>query len=435
MEFSFNSTASKTVNILQNCLKHSKARSGKSLAIRKTRKPVNQPEDANPANMSMSGPVTEQASSNLTDETQPEGLHLGFSVRVVSNTPPFLSSAEDNPAVCDDQFTQYKNHYKKIISNQYSQYPVMTHQEQIKKIFENGTYDYSSNENYKKCLKAEAEFLAEDYTEVNEFAKEISQNITLSSSISEGLMNATKLEDMYHDLRSIVLKHVEMKTQCQWHHSIYSEEYPVVNKAITDMDDLEDNMDQALREFDSLTDGFTMIFTNYNDNIVPVVQQVQGYLEGNTTKRKLRRIFEQSKFLIGLEDLLDNNANFIKCGENFMEEVETILEKVEITYKNLVHLKTAILTPYGVYKLQMVQLFGEVKDAHMQDAFNALKDGLDPALPRLVRLTLEGFKDAWDELKDELTERINDLVDEVNGFRDNLLEYEQSTVMNTDFFM
>ena len=253
-------------------------------------------------------------------------------------------------------FIQVSNYYSNNLKWQYSG-QIETYEDIVKEIFMNSTIEYSSNEDFKRCLKEEKKFPIEKHIETSKRVKDIALNMVQSDSISEALVYAQQIADNYLDVRDTLL--------------------------------------------------------DYND----FYSKINEYCYW------------------GKEDLLDFNADLNEDIKYFIENVQNAEESMVKAYEQLVQLKLPILTTYNVYNLQIVKSVKDVNDVCMQEIVESLKHGLDPGLVSLVKLTFQRILDSVKEVKEEIVKPMEDLMEEIQALRKSLREYEESTIIDSNFFM
>ena len=355
-----------------------------------------------------------------------------------SYLPSYLIEAADNPKLCSSQFPLFQNHYRDNLKWLYTG-PIKTYEDIVREIFMNSTIEYSSNEDFKRCLKEENKFPTQKHLETSKRVKDIALIMVQSDSISEALVYAQQIADNYPDLRDTLLDYNDFDSKineyCYWYHGICQEEYTIVSNAQAEMRAAMVGTNTVNRWFHKMGNHFDAMHKIYNENILPTLTKAGDYLLGNITKKKLRRLLEQSTFTMEKEDLLDFNADLNENIKYFIENVQYAEESMVKAYEQLVLLNLPILTNYNVYDLLMVQSVNDVNDARMQEIVESLKHGLDPGLVTLVRLTFQRILDSVNEVKEEIVKPMEDLMEEIQALRKSLREYEESTIIDSNFFM
>ena len=356
----------------------------------------------------------------------------------MANKPPsmgpmFLLDAADNPESCSLHFKSFQNHYHHELTNPVR---IQKHDDIVKEIFTNGTYNYKLNENYKKFLEEEKQFSKEKYSDTIKHVKQLAISIAVADSMTEALGYSLQIKEIYQDVLNIMLEYSKMKDVCYWYKDIYQEEKDNHYEVGTEIWEVANYFsNNAKKDFDKMRDAFNKVYELYKENILPVGLKVQDYLLGNITKKKLLRLFERSTFLMGREDLMDFNADLNEAVRDLIELCQHVKRKIVDGYHKIINQKIPLLTTYNVDDLILVKLAKFVEDSEMQELVESLKHGLDPSFLKLIRLTFERISAALNGVREEIIKPVEDLVDELDRFHNSLYRYEKSTIMDIDFFM
>ena len=378
------------------------------------------------------------SSVSATTAALPPGSRPNRFTTDASNLPVFLNQAEDNPESCSSMFSSFQQRYSLFLKFAPTR-TIKTYEDIVKEIFMNGTFDYRSKENYNQCLKEEKKFPTQKHMDISKRVEDIALNMAQSEVISEALVYAQQIADNYLDLRDTMLDCNDyiskINEYCYWFSDICQEEMNFFAKAQTEMSEALGYTDKVIRWFYKMGNHYDTLYKNYNENILPTLTKAEDYLMGNITKKKLHRLLEETTFTMGKEDLLDFNADLSEDIKYFIENVQYTKESMVKAYKQLVQLKIPILTPYNVYDLLMVQSVKDVNDARMQEILDSLKHDLDPGLTNLVKITFQRILDSVKEVKEGIIEPMEDLIEEIKALRKSLREYEESTIIDSNFFM
>ena len=214
--------------------------------------------------------------------------------------------------------------------------------------------EYSSNEDFKRCLKEEKKFPTEKHIETSKRVKDIALNMVQSDSISEALVYAQQIADKYLDVRDTLLDYNDFDSKineyCYWYNGICWEENALSSNA-------------------------------------------------------------QAEMRAAMDDTNKVNRWFHKMGNHF-----------DSMHNN-------------VHDLLMVQSVKDANDVRVQEILETLKHGLDPGLVSLVKLTFGRILDSVNEVKEDIIKPREDLMEEIQALRKSLREYEESTVIDSNFFM
>ena len=427
MAFNYENTSSKTIDILQMCLRNSKFKTMNKKDIIPETLDVLQ---TIPGNTNTSWNTSVAATTAVLPANS---LHNRF-IPDTRLSPEYLNMAPDNPESCSSLLS-FQIHYSHELTDTG---PIKAYADTVKEIFMNGTFDYSSNENYIRCLEEEKKFPTEKHLETSKRVKDIALNM-VQSDFSEALVYAQQIADNYLDLRDTLLDYNDFYSKineyCYWYNGICQEEHTIVSNALAEMRAAIVDTYNGNIWFHNVGNHYSALYKIYNENILPTLAKAGDYLLGNITKKKLHRLLEQGTFTMGKDDLLDFNADLNEDIKYFIENVQNAEESMVKAYEQLVQLKIPILTTHNVYNLLMVQLVKDVNDARMQEILESLKHCLDTGLVSLVRLTFQRILDSVNEVKEEIVKPMEDLMGEIKVLRNSLHEYEESTIIDSNFFM
>ena len=420
MAFNYKNTSSKTITILQNCLRNSKLRK-----IRKseTRTVLEKKEN-----------FTSESTEPTTAPTDKPIFPMNRLPTESSYLPVYLYEADNNQELCSRQFSLFQEYYSFYLAGTPIN-EIKNYEDAVKDIFMNGKFEYSSNQKYKKCLEEEDINPMERDIEITKEIKETALFLTGSSNIFEALSYANQLAARYQDIRSIVMGYAEMRENCYWYRDIVKEENKLVYETQLDINANIINIKQVTGEFVRIGRKYFSLNQNYMENIVPTLKYVEDYLLRNITKTKLRRLLELSTFKMAKENVLEYGQDLNQDIKYFIELVQSVQENTAVAYHKKAQLKIPILTTNNVYDLLIVQLAKDIDDVRMQEFVESLKHDLDPGLRDLVSMTFERIFTRVNEVKEKIIEPMEDLMEEIKEFSHSLQEYEQSTIMDTDFFM
>ena len=354
MPFNHHNTSSKTINILQKCLRNSKVRKTRDMGFETTAKNLKSSEPA--------------VSTTVERTTDLPSFPINRLPTHTSNLPAFLHEAENNQELCSTRFSSFKYYYISLLTE--TQIGEMkNYKDTVKDIFMNSTFDYSSNENYRKRLEQEKINPTERDIKIAKQIKEIALNFPTYYDISEALeyIYIEQLATRYQDIRRIKMEYSPMREYCYWYIDIFDEEDKLTLEALGLIKGSLPASDQANGLFDRLGNSYYSLNKNYKETVIPTLNNVEDYLFRNITKKKLHRLLELSSFTMGRENVLEYNQDLNQNVKHFIEQVKFIDENIASAYGKITQLKIPILTTYNVKELIMLQLAKDIKDEQIQN--------------------------------------------------------------------
>ena len=428
MAFNHKNTSSKTINILQDCLRNSK--------LRKTRDIVSKTHTSfqNKAENSNSG-----ESTNSSALARPNDLPTFPMNRIPTDTshlPAYLHEAANNKEMCSTQYSFFATYYKWYLEMQI-QTGQIKYEDRMKEIFMNSTFDYSSNQNHRKCLEEEKSYRTETERQIQiaKQLKEMALELTNSNEISEALSYANQLVTRYQDIRDITVEHAKMRENCYWYRDIFRGEFELTHGSIQQMYVNIPFIDQLNGQFIGIGNYYTSLSDVYKSSMIPTLLHLEEYLSRNITKNKLHGLLELNTFIMARENVLEFNQDLHRDLKYFIESVKNVLENFASSYSTIAQLEIPILTTYNVHELMVVKLAKDIDDKYLQDLVESLKHNLNPGLGNLLWETSKRIVKRLNGVKEEIIRPMEDLMEEIKEFSYSLQEYERSTIMDTGFFM
>ena len=222
----------------------------------------------------------------------------------------------------------------------------------------NSTFDYSSNENYRKCLEQEKINPTERDIKIAKQIKEIALYFPTYYDISEALeyLSYRTITARYQDIRRIKMEYSPMREYCYWYIDIFNEEDKLTLEALGLIRGSLPASDQANGLFDRLGNSYYSLNKNYKETVIPTLNNIEDYLLRNITKNKLHRLLELNSFTMGREDVLEFNQDLNQNVKYFIELLKFMDENIASAYGKITQLKIPILTTHNVNELMMLQL-------------------------------------------------------------------------------
>ena len=94
-----------------------------------------------------------------------------------------------------------------------------------------------------------------------------------------------------------------------------------------------------------------------------------------------------------------------------------------------------MINNYNVYQLNLVTNATQINDSTLQNITNGLRSNLEGNLAALITETYKRLKQPFTEMKTNLLDPIDDIIEQINDLDKLLTDYRISTEMNTHFFM
>ena len=228
-----------------------------------------------------------------------------------------------NMDACRKLFEDFKR-----ISRDYTGYRDLgdqTTEEFVAKIFINGTYNYSTNINYTKCVAMEREVLQliEEPLVEAKMAWNIFLNLTTADTIQEALVYAERLTGYYGNIIDNGLIRLtysdKMSDQCNWitnfiHHEIQRVDWT----KLTEGKGIRKNMRKIL---DVMRRDYRKLYENYMTMILLKIEKLDSYLQGNMTKTELSESVSETSFVKSADALYGRNTDILSSIKEYTTEM------------------------------------------------------------------------------------------------------------------
>ena len=90
---------------------------------------------------------------------------------------------------------------------------------------------------------------------------------------------------------------------------------------------------------------------------------------------------------------------------------------------------------YNVYQLELVTESNRINDSRMQDLVDNLKDDLTENFLTLINETYDRLTGPVQVMKESITKPVDDVIVKLKELKQDLHDYQVSTLMDADFFM
>ena len=111
------------------------------------------------------------------------------------------------------------------------------------------------------------------------------------------------------------------------------------------------------------------------------------------------------------------------------------MEKLKEIYKKELGFSVPVLNNYNVYQLNLVKNAIQINETILQNITKGLQNNLEENMAALITETYKRLKQPFTEMKTNLLDPVDDMLEQINDLDELLTEYKMSTKMNTHFFM
>ena len=227
-----------------------------------------------------------------------------------------------------------------------------------------------------------------------------------------------------------------MTQKCEWLKQMNQKMKEETQRIEQEFEKLEELTSNTERLFSSLALFFKSLNNELSNEVSIFTRKGQEYLDQKITKSKLSQEFASTHFLKYREnvgDITDDLPQFIK---DYNEELTLGMEKLKEIYKKVLGFRVPVINNYNVYQLNLVKNATRmINDTILQNITNGLQNNLEENMVALITETYKRLMQPFIEMKTNVLDPVDDMLEQINDLGYLLMEYKMSTKMNTNFFM
>ena len=340
---------------------------------------------------------------------------------------------------CDALFDEFKQGNQELADLNNLDYlkDVNSYRENVKAVFVNSSLNYTALINYHQCNN-KIQDAKELFTPRIEIV-ELGANAVAVTNMEEALNDTSKILGLFTEFFKPItqFEHMahELNAICnQWINEFATEDLEEASRIDRDFVDAKDLKEIAAQYLGELNRTIAVIYDRFINNISPVVDTAQEYLDNNATKGNLVDAFNKLAFVRSVEVIDGINTDLLSVLKNYESSLRQSKDKLHKGYQNLLHLTLPILNNYNVYELEIVKAAAPIDDIGMQDIVRSLESDLEN-LTRLVEVVYERLSEPVKKLRRTIPWKVDAVLDQITTLKNNLDTYEATTRMNTDFYM
>ena len=339
-------------------------------------------------------------------------------------SPTFVELVDLMNSIYDDIDNDLRIVRRNLIQDQFEKY-----RQAIADLFQNTTFNVSSIRPHVECSNLEEELTAMDDLFI--LITQLGANITHAESFEEAYRYAVQIPPLYklrkqYDETQFNDIEYNAATKCSWLRN-YGRE--AGSKALEGMEKVADETDSAARHLESLLNLFNKLLHEALYKIWETVDHGLHYVSGNITKVELAKAFTAPYFTKAIQDLNGWNLDLEYIRKDYINAMVKGRERLVYVYDKLLDLKPPILNTFIVDQLELVKKVNVLNDSRMDKKVDNLQ--FEKNLIELIRETYNRLMDPIDAF----TEPVNDVLEKIENFVEDLKEYKASTEINTEFFM
>ena len=193
--------------------------------------------------------------------------------------------------------------------------------------------------------------------------------------------------------------------------------------------------DSTLRQYEEISESFTALLEEFDEEIIPVVNLGEDYILDQLTKLTLARQFVKSSFYESTDEMTKTIEDIADDMEDYADELTKGKDRLVGMYQKLFALKLPVINKYNVHQLGIVQKAVETDDDKLKHIVDSLEDSMDEGISKLVGEIYQWLLKPIQDLEESLVLPAYVFLEHLAKFMENMWEYMESTKMTTEFFM
>ena len=360
--------------------------------------------------------------------------------------PNFLSwmnvqmVSQCGPAFTDLKQKYYWTHYIWIEVTR-STATVNSYYQRVEELYSHTSINVNAIEEHRECSDALDQ--AMEVLDTSETIAELALNMTSSDTITEAYSYAIQIPPLLQMINVLFrstnadekLKEIDRNVtqKCEWLREINErKEDDGIRQELEKLDELKSNTE---RQFKSVALFFNNLNNELSNKISIFTRKGQEYLDQRITKLKFSQEFASTHFLTYRENVAVLTDHLQLVIKDYMEELTLTAEKQKEIYKKIFEIGVPVINNYNVYQLNLVKNATEINDSTLQNITNGLQNNLEENMAALITETYKRLVQPFTEMKTNLLDPVDDILEQINDLEELLAEYRMSTKMNTHFFM
>ena len=341
---------------------------------------------------------------------------------------------------CEALFDEFKNGNQELAGVSDFNYlkGVSNYEENLKAVFKNSSLDYASRINYQQCQNKTRDAI--DLFKPKIEIVELGVNAVTVTNMEESLNDTIKIPELFTNFFKPTSQYQHMVQEVnsicnQWIYEFANEDLDETTRIHRDFVDAKDLKETAAQYLGEVNRTIGAIDDQFFDEISPVVDATQEYLDGNATKGNLVEAFKTIAFVRSLEIIDGINTDLSAAVRNYDSSLRQSEGKLRKGYQDLLHLTLPILNKYNVYELELVKAAAGMDDTEMRGLIQSLESDLENKMIGLVDLIYKRLSDPVRKLRESIVTKVDAVLAKITTMKQNLDTYEATTIMNTDFYM
>ena len=187
--------------------------------------------------------------------------------------------------------------------------------------------------------------------------------------------------------------------------------------------------------FSAIRAKFNQLQRTLEDDLVPVVARAGAFLSGEMSKLDLALAFQDLGFSTALDGLAALNYELQLVVNDYVSALASLASPLIDSYLAWTEFRFPSLTVENVRSLELVKALALINDTVLEGMLASLETDLETSLTGLITESYSRLRAPVDAMKDAIIKPVTALHRDLLALQQDLHEYSQSTVTDTDFFM
>ena len=346
-----------------------------------------------------------------------------------------------NRSGCKSGFDAFKDEIRPFsahIADQTFILPIFNrYEENIVKIYVNGTNNHSSVREHQQCLHLREDFLvlSNQLHEVFELNAEVWE----TDNMTEAIVYVEKIIEINQKLSSFPSEqsyYTKIKKKCNWLYNYdTTRDDALLKTLVAGKKGAFEHLNRAIQQFNSMKVPFEDLRLNVEDTVVPMTELVEAYMQMNITKKTLAKEMVEAYTHEMKGALMVKNNDMKGLLMAYTTEMNLAKSMMENMYISLGQLELALITKENVDDLELVKSASEINDARMDEIIDTLTDNMGECLDGLVGEIFLRLTSPIDYMKLSVAKAIDEIMEKFDALKIDLEAYRNSMVMDADFYM
>ena len=346
-----------------------------------------------------------------------------------------------NRSECKSGFDAFKDeirYFSADLADQSYILPIFDrYEENVVKIYVNGTNNHSSVREHQQCLQLRDDFLSMSNQLYKVF--DLNTEVRETDNTTDTIVYVEQIIEINQKLSSFPSEqsyYTKIKKKCNWLYNYdTTRDDALLQTLIAGKKGTIEHLNRAIQQFSAMKEPFEDLRLIVEDTVVPMTKLVEAYMQINITKKTLAKEMVEA-FTHEVKGALMVKNNEMK-GLLMAYTTEMSLGKsmMENMYISLAKLELALITKENVDDLELVKSASEINDERMDEIIDTLTDNMVECLHDLVDEIFLRLTSPIDDMKLSVAKSMDDIVEKFDALKIGLEVYRNSMVMDADFYM